>query len=129
MFDEFLTFVSLNFSLLPTKHRTLEKRLGGVVNTSNEQPPHPTEYNLEPHNTNDKTGDSETREKQSENKEMAEPAEASLSEAIEKLEISGAGEEHEDEDVAKFGDLKITKLEEKQAPKKKKKKRNKPKNV
>lgn len=60
---------------------------------------------------------------------MTEPAEASLSEAVERLEISNVGEEYEDEDVAKLGDVKITKLEEKQAPKKKKKKRNKPKNV
>lgn len=60
---------------------------------------------------------------------MTEPAEASLSKAIEKLEISSAGEEHEDEDAVKLEDVKITKLEEKQAPKKKKKKRNKPKNV
>ncbi|PUU75857.1 Argonaute complex, subunit Arb1 [Tuber borchii] len=59
---------------------------------------------------------------------MTEPAEASLSEAVEKLEISSVGEEHEDEDVPKLGDVKITKLEEKQPPKKKKKKRNKPKN-
>jgi len=60
---------------------------------------------------------------------MTEPAEASLSEAIEKLEISSAGEEHGDEDAVKLEGLKITKLEEKQAPKKKKKKRNKAKNV
>ncbi|CUS14282.1 unnamed protein product [Tuber aestivum] len=60
---------------------------------------------------------------------MSEPAEASLSEAVEKLEISSAGDEHEGNDMARIGDVKITELEEKQAPKKKKKKKkNKPKN-
>jgi len=62
VFGEFPTFVSLNFSLPPTKHQTLEKSLGGVVSTSNE-PLHPTEYNLKPHNTTDKTGNSETIKK------------------------------------------------------------------
>ncbi|KAG0134310.1 Argonaute complex, subunit Arb1 [Tuber indicum] len=60
---------------------------------------------------------------------MSESAEASLSEAIGKLEIVNAGEGYEDEDVPKLEGVRIGELEDQQAPKKKKKrKKNKPKN-